>query len=384
MDSAICSNEQLEWSFGYAKTFTKMLIDLSIHITSSGKLQMLYDGNYKHEAKKYIVEKAIRFMRSYIANYLVKFSSCLSNTTLAILVECCLDLDDFFYSILPTYQLSITCVICDAESVLQQWMKIEHAFFIQTLLDEFKQDDVYSIKFGQDTYFHANNGSIPDFENSSMTPTRCYNGLYACFNLFIIATKRYVYLNNYAQIIFSGIVLEPLLCICIGLLLLRIRSNKSLFYTSLGSNLSHSSSILLINNKDSRLYGYPTELVDFMESVQYFQLSIGLTCGNCNISTSMKQFDRYWKRVQLWIPHRLITLYEYNNEFSAMELVKKVFNNDDILSLLNHNSTDNNKRNKVIVDEVPIKLSYSIEMARAQALTLSAVLEQMSSKMILS
>ena len=285
------SVDQLVWTFNYAKSFVAMLIDLCTQLTSAGQLQRLHAGDYKTVALVHIVDKSIRFMRAHLAQSIVDFSP-MTRIVCAQVVERSLDLDSTLakYTIaLPP--LSISAVLYDARAVHQLWVESDREFFTQFMVKVCGEST--DIIYGFRTAFHqqstergANEVSTSPSSSSSSTSkrqSRCYHGIYDCLYVFSLALKRYENLPTASHDIFSGAILEPLLAIAVALFLYRIRANLALY--CIANGLLPYSEPLSRNPETNELHA-PQTLVDFFDSVQYFQLSLGALISSSSSSPS--------------------------------------------------------------------------------------------------
>ena len=289
------SIDQLVWTFNYAKSFVAMLIDLCTQLTSAGQLQRLHAGDYKTVGLIHIVDKTIRFMRAHLAQSIVDFSP-MTRIVCAQVVERSLDLD----STLATYTialppLSISAVLYDARAVHQLWVESDREFFTQFMIKVCSEnaDIIYGFRAAfheqssgsstNDVLISASSSSSSSSSSSTKRQSRCYRGIYDCLYVFSLALKRYENLPSASHDIFSGAILEPLLAIAVALFLYRIRANLALY--CIANGLLPYSEPLSRHPQTKELHA-PQTLVDFFDSVQYFQLSLGALISSSSSSSS--------------------------------------------------------------------------------------------------
>jgi hypothetical protein len=200
--------------------------------------------------------------------------------------------------------LTVCSVLYDAKEVFHTWLLNERDFFRSELLRKFSEvKNTYCFDFGIDRFMdeQGGGGGIKDtraqegsgIDGFAMSKKRCYRGVYQCVSYFSAACERYRHVPPAAQYLFSLCVLEPLLVTALAFLLYRIRSSDVLYKVSLGtykkrgggersSSATHSRSAsaggLESGSTDASkmaeaLLEVP-ELMEFMDSVQYFQLCL--------------------------------------------------------------------------------------------------------------
>jgi hypothetical protein len=237
------SYEQLQWTFGYVQSFVEMLIDLVEQITSTGRLQKLYDCDYKDAGIRHIVDKATRFLRAHVANVLATYKP-LDNSLCILLIENSLEVDKFFQN-LRSQVLTVSSVVYDAKAAHHQWVQLEREHFLAMLQVELGKVDVFAYHFEGETdaltddfVSECNPGIRSDsLDRIKTKPAKCFAGLHTCLHLFALACERYAYLPEGSQDILCDAIVEPLLCVAVGLLLFRIRTHPVLFAISHGSGI---------------------------------------------------------------------------------------------------------------------------------------------------
>ena len=156
------SLSQTMWSFQYAKSFIRMLLDLSNQITSTGQLQRLYAGlSYEDLGVNMVIEKAAKFLRAHLAQIIVEFHPFSSSVCIQF-VEETLALEESIYAPLITdyasramldgaMSVGISSVVYDSKEVFHQWVSIEHSFFVDSLQKVFDQriSKIYALSFGR-------------------------------------------------------------------------------------------------------------------------------------------------------------------------------------------------------------------------------------------
>lgn len=260
--------EQIIWTFKYCQTYVQLLVDLTEQLTSSSELQQLYQANYHTAGLALITDKTVRFMRAHVAQILSDNNNSATTQRLA-LVESVLELDDFLQTIYPP-QTYVIEVICDARPWLQYWLMADQKFFQTLVMQACDPLEAYTCPFS--------------------SPMRCYSCVYDCLSLFLTACKRYAYASRPAQEMFVELILEPLLHICLGSVLLRIRTSPQL---------------VDLGNKILPLSGSrPEDLCIVIESVQYVTECFRSCSADVSINTIRSRKGRLesnWKTSRLWI-----------------------------------------------------------------------------------
>lgn len=170
------------------------------------------------------------------------------------------------------------------------------------------------------------------------------------------------YLPAVSQDMLSQLILEPMLCLCIGLFLLHTRANSSLF------GLSNHRTSSMITHTESVSTDIQQTLKDFIASTQYFQHCLKQSACYSLAIMSSDRYDQCWKRIHMWFPNRFITAKEFNcnGNYSALRLFKVIFR--DI------NWEDISKQPSGILSTKET-IGSVIDMVRAQSITLSKYYE---------
>jgi hypothetical protein len=296
--------EQLIWTFSYAKSVVALLVDLCLQITSAGQLQRIHEGDYSAAGLGHITDKASRFMRAHLAQTIVDYSSSMGSDMVMQLVEHTLDLDAALAAECPP-PLTVSSVLYDAKAIHIQWVEADHRYFSSQLAKLCANSAaVYGFKPQQNVLFggemslrHAMAGlssssrkasttAIAKPSNSTVvtkgkysTQLRCYDALYDSLHLFSVACNRYQFMPPASQDIFNHVILEPMICITVGLFLYRIRSHPGLLAISdnnLAGALKHCGPDAVASVDAPP----PAAVRDFLDSAQYFQYCLGtiITC----------------------------------------------------------------------------------------------------------
>lgn len=288
------------WTFNYAKSFVQMLADLSSQMTVCGKLENLCAIDYRGSGSKHVSDKAVRFLRAHIAQILDEHQP-LTGSMCIHLVEECFELQQVLEVIDPASAAlasnggSLCAVFYDAKETFHQWLLMEVDYFASSMKQVCSSaEGAYAFDFG-----HAG----PVLWTEEEEPKRqykCYRSLYACISLLVASAQRYRLLPRTAQLIFAECVVEPLLCLTIGLLLLRIRSHPDLFAISCGDYKVPPDDV----GGDS---GRPGAMYDYHCCVQYVQDCLGAAgVQGALVAASSQRLRQRWSEVQQWVPKSLI------------------------------------------------------------------------------
>jgi len=297
------STQQLIWSFTYAKNFFYLLRGLCVELTSSSKLQQLHATNYKTAGIIYISNKITRFMRAHLAYIIVSFSP-LNTYFCSELIEQSLELDHIILEA-SAPELFLSEVLTDSKTILVQWLAADQTYFMNSIVEACsKAESVFQCRFTSSIFNHTENidnfieendshlssysSSFTAIQTAHLPTTRCYHALYDCLNLVILSCQRYATLPAQAQNVFCEIIIEPLLCICLGILLYRVRSCDVLCNISAGQ-LPYWS-----------LKSRPDEMKMVIDSSLYLQtvLEASVTMILC---TKEGRFQSRWNRFRSWI-----------------------------------------------------------------------------------
>lgn len=269
------SHEQILWTFEYSKSFVCLLHELCISITSPSSttssesiqernvgLSQIFSPELMNSlqiaAIQQIVEKSCRFLRAHVASCIssIELSSgiVLSQFVVSIL-DCSLDLDSHFYSLLEdtvtksatrnlpkvSYPLAISLVLLDHPVCKEIWITVDSDYYRNALLNATRPppdlafDDI-PLALETDTSFEKNftfHSSL-EFNSAissspvSMPKSRCYLCIYECMYLFQLSSQRYTFLSRETYDIFISHVIEPILLTILGLMWFYKRMNVNL------------------------------------------------------------------------------------------------------------------------------------------------------------
>ena len=232
------SQDQLLWTFGYARSHVELLCDLCGSL-ASGLLQRLCLGAYREAGAGHVVDKAVRFLRAHVAKIVLAHCGSSGGSAgaagsgsksdgdgdggaLLRVLESSLELDRFLSEQCPREgALTVTAVFCDAPAVFRLWLEADWAK-LRALAEAvcFEADCVYRPAFSS----AVDPPLSPLLLEGPRPRLFCYRGVYELLSLFVLASRRYELLPAAAQADLCGAVLEPLLLAAVGLVLLRVPS----------------------------------------------------------------------------------------------------------------------------------------------------------------
>ena len=299
-------------------------------------------------------------------------------------------------------------MLSDAKSVHSQWEKLDKLFFTATIsnicshevsstegtanLTSAMVTSMMSVIYGfrpsfrelqaissmniivqhRKQFYNTDKKKISHFFNRQ---PRCYNAVYDSIYILSLAFRRYQYQPIASQDIFSRTILEPILITIVGLFLYRIRSNLALYCISTGL-LPYSEQLYICD--DTGIVNPPASLVDFLDSVQYFQLNIEtITKPYTNFISNKIRYEDKWKLMQKWFPEGSITPGDVERGYTPKGLA--VFAME-----LSSNSTVKESNGKVVSNTKNNKLNDVIELVRAQVITMSNVMSEQWQKLMMS
>ncbi|RYH21898.1 hypothetical protein EON65_19950 [archaeon] len=300
------SVQQMFWTFGFAKSYVTMLLNLCSFITSTEQLSQLCDVDYATAGREQVVEKSVRFMRAHVAEIVVSHDLS-GDDVLARLVEDCLDLDSWLAG--QGCKISVCSVLYDACAIFHRilWMEQKHVF-TQIKLHCADMEMAFADSFKAE----AEDDRVP-------SGLFCYKALYECLVLFRQCRRRYSYFPYAGQQILSEVILEPMLCLCIGLLLYRMRTDYVLFSISTGNKLKVGSEQLCRHEVDT-----------FNKAVTYFQSALGAAEEDLPpMASSSSRCRRRWDIVQNWMPKIFITSTQWQLGFGLKDLLKTALKTSD-------------------------------------------------------
>lgn len=365
------SDDQIFWSFNYAKSFVDLMVDICRRISKTGQLQRLYSGDYDAIGVTYVVEKSMRFMRSHIALILETLVPDLHdymrgiqpqrtdiNSFVISVIEHTLDYDSQIHSSGYPLDVTLSTVIFDVKVIHSHWVDTELSFYKDRIKDMISRD-IFSSQFGSQVC-----DLVKGFEQTELSYNtdfqlhysgyRCYRGVYECLSLFHLASRRYTWLAPLSQDIFAIVVLEPLLLLSLALFLYRIRSDKILYKLSLSKNSSAQENRSIMDpDEETEAFSI---LSEFTASSQYFQSSLSSVDEiSKKIAVKDSRFDDRWKKVQYWIPKRYLDINKADqSKYSPSKLVDAVFNEQDIMKFstkASDGSNDNDSRPSMTSNE---------------------------------
>ena len=284
------SQQQLMWTFSYAKSFAKLLVDICLQITTFGSLQQLCAIDYDVIILKYVTDKCLGFMRAHIALVLVQ-RPVLDVSFCVQFFEECADFDSFIHSLHAEQRGSSTlcAVLFSAKAFFRRWLQVEHSFVHRSVMERcekgsggssFVNDEVLfsvgfqysdhatgsSLELEDRRYFDAeNSNSLDQHPQATDSGFKCYSVVYNCSTLLLQVLERYRFFPKEAVSALSETIPEPLLCLCVGLLLYRVRCNAVLREVS-SQNFGRGAAILA---KD---FEVPAEVGVFLESAAYLDM----------------------------------------------------------------------------------------------------------------
>lgn len=368
------SRSQILWTFKYAASFIEMLHNLCGHITAADEMRLVYTasataaGAPKSEsiidfhivAKSQVLEKALKFLNAHVASIFVLVSPWEDIFGMQLVDEI-LEFDVWLSSYHPP---SYLChILYESKVFFHHWMLLEQSLIYRhfdpattaanivsnvgssdgtnsnnnsnsrqasdTSLSPLEPDVAFSLKFS--TPLNPASTSATSSSSSMLTKLsstgnrfvttektetlQCYSALYDSLQFFLLARQRYAYFPPAAQYLLAEVILEPLLCLSLGLCLYKIRCDPLLFPISMGQ-----SSALLKDTRSSSTISFPMPdaLVLYKDSVAYFQTA--LTTSDTEGSADRTDVTRHiatiaqesrckkrWTIVQEWMPKLLLT-----------------------------------------------------------------------------
>jgi hypothetical protein len=339
--------DQILWSFSYARSFVDLLTGICRNISDTGRLQRLYAGDYHILGMQYVIDKAMRFMRSHVVKLLEDYSSSSrwfedANHRLLItsIIESSLEFDDNIADILPT-DLPVGGAVFDIKSVHAYWVDLDHTYFYQRITKSINNiRETYTAQFGSNilgkhSWFPSSSSSngllggepcLPFIESDfqvKYSGYRCYHGVYDCLSMLHIACKRYMRLSSPSQDIFAAVIIEPLILLSVAVLLYRIQTNKFLHRLSIGAPTSSRNDEIPIQD-DVETFAI---LSEFIASAQYLQSGLNaLPTQSHDIKVRESRFEERWDLMQEWLPKRYMEEKYLNQRTTSLQgLVHTVF-----------------------------------------------------------
>lgn len=348
------STEQVFWTFSFARSFLQMLLGLCAHITATDKLRALCDLDYARAGRDQIMDKALRFLRAHLAQVLVE-QDALGEDLSSRLFEDVLELDEWLAQF--SAPLTLCAVLYDAKAWFHRILWAEQRFVVSTLSSHCTSTtEAFVDMFGGE-------GSL-----------LCYKAVYHCVSIVQSCRHRYSFFPRSAQYLFSEVVLEPVLCMGLGLLLYRIRSDPVLFAVASGRYKQTGDEGLC-----------QTHVQTFARSVDYFQTALA-NAGRegrrdeggseenqtAPLAASSTRCKRRWSIVQSWMPKILITETQSRQGFSLADLARTALKTSDRF----RSPTFDYRVQEQTVAEEGQTLDDCILIVRGLALTLVDVLDK--------
>lgn len=384
------SKKHIMWTFSFAKTFIELVMDICNELSCADQLNLIYVGEYKSIGNRYVLEKAMKFMRLHLVSIFELFLEDISDTALVdetsqiimSSVECSLEFDhqmnqlySYNYQSNCNSTISLSSCIYDIKTIHSMWVESDIQFFHQQLRENIidkSYESLFITKFGSDLLSETERivGDIGDL-NISYSGYRCYQCLYHCLRLFHLACSRYhSYLAVASQDIFSLCILEPLLLLSVGLLVFRIRTNETLYQISQQRNS--------IENSEDNF----STLQEYMSSIQYFQTSLQSLHDFPHyrqIQLRQGRFEDRFVSIQAWMPKKFNPRKTYSiEELVQISFVVPGFENkvtiDDKLGIQGLGAFVSNRKSSQSTDS---NLGDVVDLARGKCEAITSVLESL-------
>jgi hypothetical protein len=290
------SMDQFVWSFGYAKSFVGLLMNLLGAFGQETVLSQMLPFDYHHASEVQIFEKTVKFMRAHVAIVISKMDRVVTDSNCAMIAEYVLELDSYLnqqirHQINAVQIQPIFGVFEDAIYLFSVWVRMEVAYFADALKTVFSSaSDMYSVEHSlcpSSLLLSANDSSL-----------QCYQCLFESIRLFALGCLRYRNLSSNSLNVVSCHVLEPLLLLVVGSMLARIKSNPNLRSLSRKRATSQRPSNV---NRD-----------DIFTSLEQFNNTVGYSCAalqtvGARSTTVTIDNDRYserWGNLHEWITEK--------------------------------------------------------------------------------
>lgn len=363
--------QQMLWTFGYARSFMTMLTTLCSQITRAPEMASMLGNNIdmNDTAKDQVLEKVMKFLYAHVAALLVITSTETVGTAdsdcdgnLSQLIEEILDFDmwlDVEYN-QPTLKYLIE-IVYESKLSFHAWLMMEHdllfAHFYNDVAKDIKQP--YQLKFKSlPNELDGNDGKSDQYQ--------CYIAIYDCLQLFLLLQQRFQHLPPVAQMIMAEVILEPLLCLSLGLLLYRVRTDSVLFDISIGSH---------------HLQDPSSSWQDFRDTITYFHKAIlHLSQNSCKrFQADSARCRKRWTILQNWMPQKFIDSSLQSQRYSIQDMIRialKVPEKYRDHRGYAYRSTLNNGTVKAASDDEDCTLASCVYLTNALATTVLAVMEQ--------
>jgi hypothetical protein len=335
------SSNQIVWTFKYATSFLDMLHNLCRHMTTTNQMQQfatLHHMNFAILAEKQVIDKAIVFLQAHVAGIFVAWSRWEDDFGLQLIDEL-IEFDHYLERYAP--DLFLSHVIYDSKVIFHEWLMCERSLLLRQLQETIcsKLDSAFDLQFKQHNALLLEEETEFEFkENPSFFASpdqfQCYKSIYEILQLIVLASQRYAHFPFPAQSILSEVILEPLLCLSLGLFIYRIRTDQVLFDLSQGKSPLNQSGITIAQEDLDELKKH---LIDFRRSIEYFQTAIGhSTICNKQIFADGKRCKKRWTILQDWLPKLFIHTQLQNEGYGLQDLVKTAMKISD--KYTNHNA----------------------------------------------
>lgn len=351
------SFNQILWTFKYAKSFIEMVHSLCLQITAADQMKALLPSqtqDFSDAAERQVINKSLKFLQAHLADVLVHFTPWDDVFGMQLIDEI-LEFDSWFCSYRPT--TTLCGVIYDSKYTFHHWLHLEHSsvykHFYSLLSDPVAASSCYEMMFQS---------------SSGGQSLRCYRCLYEALKLFMLARERYFSFPFAVQMILSEVILEPLLCFGLGLLLFKVRSDRSLFEISIGNKKGNADDVS------------KTTLRKFKDSVLYYQSALGKEQQKFVVASG-KRCRNKWNIIQNWMPKIFISQQQQTLGFSIVDMLKIAMKLSDKFkakelsyranSILSVASTQKGD----VPNEDDQSVDSCVVMARGLAITLVEVLE---------
>lgn len=346
------STQQLFWTFSFARTFIQMLLSLCEHVTSTAEMKRLCDVDYRRASIDQIVEKSTKFLRAHLAEILVAHDNAADDFAARIVDET-LELDHWQHQFFPP--LYLCGVLYEAKAWFHRFLWTEQRTIFEGIRESMVSSDV-----AYDDMFLPKGGSRSQWRDGAAVS--CYVSVFRCLAAIHLARARYAYFPPQAQYILCEMILEPILCLGLGLLLYRIRSDPILFAISQGHAKKVGDDLLCCRQVES-----------FGSCAEYFQSSLSKDDDSLPpLASSITRCKRRWAIVQSWMPKILITQTQCKLGFSLQDLGKTALKTSDKFQSISFDY----RVHDLSGDKGSQPLAVCVQMIRGLAITLSDVLNQ--------
>ena len=286
-------------ALGEATKAMHQLHVLCLALQGCGHLQQLQpEFQYYDIGFNFCREKIVAYLQLHVLNSMAIIDS----THCMLLVETVLELDYQWMtssltattSTSTTRPISISSCIQDVPNLFDVWLENDRLYFENYLIKSFNNTRYTAYQFHMHRCVDT---------STSKSNVKCYYSLYECYYTLDLAIERYKVLNSPAmEDCFSRCVIEPILCVASALLLIRLRKDEIddgiLYSISNGMFPKFCQISPDKNGKSSVRYKQPKELEDFIDSINYYQLSLAAYDSKArNIRCNYSRFAGLWKEL---------------------------------------------------------------------------------------